>query len=147
MSLATATGETADVVGLSVSNAFRTNFYACGGPKGASLSIVLVDPDGTELASRTKNLGAWMPFLANMVNFMPTDADYDNGTLRVTVTDGSAVVGASKVDEASTDPTTLESSAATGECSRVPPVPVGELCWLVYCVSQMRHYSEPFSHG
>lgn len=113
-SLATAIGETADVVGLAVNASFRTNFYACAGSEGAQMSLVVVDPAGVEIAAGTKNLRAWEPFLQRINNVLET-GEFDDGTLRVTVNAGSAVVGASKVDNASTDPTTLESSVA--ECS------------------------------
>lgn len=112
--IATAAGETADTVGLAVNDSFRTNFYACAGAEGAMMDLSLVDPDGVEIASGTKSLQPWMPFLKNIKSFLGTD-DFDDGTLRVTITSGSAVTGASKVDNASTDPTTLESSFA--ECS------------------------------
>jgi len=121
MTQATEEGETADVLGLSVNDAFRTNFFACAGPDGVSMSLSLVGPDGSELASRTRTLGAWMPVLQNMNGFMPVDGGFDNATLRVLVTAGSAVVGASKVDEGSTDPTTLESSVT------VDAIPVGDV--------------------
>jgi len=111
MGLATASGERTDVVGLSSNSQFRTNFYACAGPDGATLDMVLVAPDGTEIATKNKTLQAWMPFLKRIDQLMAS-GDFDDGTLRVTVTDGSAVVGASKVDSASSDPTTLEGSVS-----------------------------------
>jgi hypothetical protein len=46
-------------------------------------------------------------------------ANFDNATLVVDVSFGSVVVGASKVDNASTDPTTLESDATTGGSASV----------------------------
>ncbi len=109
MGLATASGGRTDVVGLSSNSQFRTNVYACAGPDGATLDMVLVAPNGTEIATKTKTLQAWMPYLKRIDQLMAS-GDFDDGTLRVTVRDGSAVVGASKVDSASSDPTTLEGS-------------------------------------
>lgn len=111
--LATASGARSDIVGLSSNSQFRTNFYACAGPDGATLDMVLVDPEGAEIATKTKTLQAWMPFLKRIDQLMVT-GDFDDGTLKVTVTEGSSIVGASKVDSASSDPTTLEGSVAAG---------------------------------
>ncbi len=109
--LATASGGRTDIVGLSSNSQFRTNVYACAGPDGATLDMALVAPDGTEIATKTKSLQAWMPFLKRIDQLMAS-GDFDDGTLRVTVRDGSAVVGASKVDSTSSDPTTLEGSVS-----------------------------------
>lgn len=109
--LAITSGERSDIVGLSFNAQFRTNFYACAGPNGATLDMVLVTPDGAEIATKTKTLQAWMPYLKRIDQLMNC-GNFDDGTLRVTVTDGSAVVGASKVDDASSDPTTLEGSVS-----------------------------------
>ncbi len=111
MPSATTEGGRSDIVGLSSNSQFRTNFYACAGPDGATLDLVLIDPSGEAIATRTKTLGAWMPFLKRIDQLMAT-GDFDDGTLRVSVNAGSAVVGASKVDNASTDPTTLAGSTA-----------------------------------
>ena len=118
MTLATSVGETSDVVGLSFNSQFRTNVYGCAGPNGASLSMVLVEPDGSEIATKTKNLQPWMPFLQGIDQLMAS-GEFDDGTLRVTVTNGSAVVGASKVDEISSDPTTLEGSVSSSAVAEV----------------------------
>ncbi len=118
MSLATSVGETSDIVGLSVNSQFRTNVYACSGPSGASLSMVLVAPGGDEIATMTKTLQPWMPFLQRIDQLM-NSGDFDDGTLRVTVMDGSVVVGASKVDEISSDPTTLEGSVSSSGMTEV----------------------------
>jgi len=111
---ATQAGQTTSIVGLSqVAGAFRTNFYALAGADGASMVVSLLDPDGDELATNTLELEAYEPFLKRINQTVPTD-DFADGSLQVSVTAGSAVVGASKVDEMSTDPTTLESSAPLG---------------------------------
>lgn len=108
--LATAAGGWTDIVGLSSSGQFRTNVYGCAAGDGASLVLSLLAPDGTVLATTTKNLQAWMPFL-NGVDTLMGVGSFEAGSLRVEVTAGAAVVGASKVDNESTDPTTLEGTA------------------------------------
>ena len=113
VSLATKSGARTDIVGLSSNSQFRTNMYACAGPNGATLDMVLVTPDGTEIATVSKTLLAWMPYLKRIDQLMAS-GDFDDGTLRVTVTEGSSIVGASKVDIASSDPTTLEGSISSG---------------------------------
>ena len=108
---ATAAGRTADIVGLSnVSGVFRTNFYCLAGAEGASMNLELLNPDGSVLATGELELEPYEPYLKRIRQTLPV-ADFEQATLRVSVTEGSAVVGASKVDELSTDPTTLESSA------------------------------------
>ncbi|MEN8164715.1 MAG: hypothetical protein ABFS37_11350 [Acidobacteriota bacterium] len=116
--LATASGGRTDVVGLSSNSQFRTNVYACAGPDGATLDMVLVAPDGAEIATKTKVLQAWMPFLKGIDQLMAC-GDFDDGTRRVSVSAGSAVVGASKVDSASSDPTTLEGSVSSSGATDV----------------------------
>jgi hypothetical protein len=104
----------ATVVGLSFNSSFRTNIYATAGPDGADTVMRLVAPDGTELANASLTLGFWEPYLKRVDQVFPGVADFDNATLVVDVSFGSVVVGASKVDNASTDPTTLESDATVG---------------------------------
>jgi hypothetical protein len=111
--LSTAAGETTDIVGLSQNSQFRTNVYGCAGAEGAKLEFSLIAPDGTLLATGSRTLGAWAPFLRRTDQLLGS-GPFDEGTLRVTVTEGSAVVGASKVDRLSTDPTTLESAVRAG---------------------------------
>ncbi len=112
-SSATSGGRTTDVVGLSHGAVFRTNVYALAAGGGAAISFSLVDPGGEELASRNLQLEEWEPYLRSITDLFSGLVDFPHATLRATVTSGSAVIGASKVDNASTDPTTLESSVAT----------------------------------
>lgn len=113
LGLATTQGQVSDIVGLSQNSQFRTNVYGCAGPDGATLEFSLLAPDGSELATGGRSLGAWAPFLRRVDQLLGS-GPFDDGTLRVSVTSGSAVVGASKVDNLSTDPTTLESSVSSG---------------------------------
>ncbi len=112
---ATQEGQTTNVVGLSFTSNFRTNVYATAGPDGASIDFSLMDPDGIEIDSVTLDLpGAWEPYLRRVNQLFPGVANFDNATLQAEITSGFAVIGASKVDNASTDPTTLESAATGG---------------------------------
>jgi hypothetical protein len=111
---ATQAGSSTDIVGLSQNAAFRSNVYATAGSDGAIISFQLRDPMGAELATQTLTLEAWEPYLRRVNQLFQGLANFDNGTLHAEVTAGWAVVGASKVDNASTDPTTLESAATGG---------------------------------
>ena len=111
---ATAAGTTASVVGLSSNSSFRTNVYATAGANGATITFSLLDPAGTVFATKNQALAGWEPFLRRVDQVFPSAGNFDNATLTAEVTAGSAVVGASKVDNVSTDPTTLESSATGG---------------------------------
>lgn len=113
VSAATAAGDTATVVGLSSNATFRTNLYATAGPDGAVMNVRLVDPSGDEIASAPVTLRGYEPYLRNIAQAL-NPGDFAEGTLEVTVSSGAAVVGASKVDNGTTDPTTLESSVRAG---------------------------------
>jgi hypothetical protein len=108
---ATSSGSVATVVGLSYNSSFRTNIYATAGADGATMTLRLLDPSGSNIASFNLTLGAWEPYLRRVDQVFAGVANFDNATLTADVTAGSVVVGASKVDNASTDPTTLESNA------------------------------------
>lgn len=113
LSMATGSGNSTDIVGLAVNDSFRTNVYGCAGADGATITFALHSLNGTEIATADKTLRAWEPFLLG-ADVLLGSGDFDDGTLHATVSAGAAVLGASKVDEDSTDPTTLESSA---ECA------------------------------
>jgi hypothetical protein len=114
MSAATSSGTTATAVGLSFNSAFRTNVYATAGASGATVDFSLLAPDGSVIATATLTLGAWEPYLRRVDQLFAGVANFDNATLTAEVTAGSVVVGASKVDNATGDPTTLESDAVAG---------------------------------
>jgi len=111
---ATQAGQSTDVVGLSLNSAFRTNVYATAGAGGATINFSLLDPDGSAFDSVTLSLEAWEPYLRRVNQLFPGVVNFDNATLHAEVSAGSVVIGASKVDNASTDPTTLESAATGG---------------------------------
>ncbi len=119
---ATQSGGNATVVGLSYSSAFRTNVYATAGANGAIMALSLLNPDGTTLAAASLTLAAWEPYLRRVDQLFSGVANFDNATLVAEVSlgsSGSVVIGASKVDNESTDPTTLESDATTGGSASV----------------------------
>jgi hypothetical protein len=111
---ATSAGSTTNTVGLSKNAAFRTNVYATAGADGASIEFRLLEPDGDPLATANLVLEGWEPYLRRVDQLFNNLGDFDNATLEAKVNAGSAVIGASKVDQASTDPTTLESEATGG---------------------------------
>jgi len=111
---ATQAGSATDVVGLSQNASFRCNVYATAGATGAVINFSLRDPQGGVLASTALSLDEFEPYLRRVNQLFPGLANFDNATLHAEVTTGMAVVGASKVDNASTDPTTLESAATGG---------------------------------
>jgi hypothetical protein len=109
-----AAGQSTEVVGLTQGFGFRTNVYATAGPDGAVIDFTLVAPGGSPIATTTLSLEGYEPYLQRITRLFSGLADFDNASLRATVNSGLAVIGASKVDDASTDPTTLESSASGG---------------------------------
>jgi len=114
LEMATAAGDEAQVVGLTFNASFRSNVYGTAGPDGATVTFTLREPSGGNIATRNRTFDEWEPFLENVDSLFSNVNQFDDATLFVAVTQGSAVVGASKVDNASTDPTTLESTA---ECA------------------------------
>lgn len=109
LDMAISSGEGSDVVGLSENESFRTNVFGCAGEDGATLEFALRSLEGTEIATATKSLREWEPFLQK-VNELLGSGTFDNASLRVHVSAGSAIIGASKIDNTSIDPTTLEAS-------------------------------------
>jgi hypothetical protein len=119
---ATQSGGSTTVVGLSYNSAFRTNIYATAGADGATSVLSLLDPEGNVFATANLTLGAWEPYLKRVDQVFTGAPNFDNATLTVQVDAGSAVVGASKVDNESIDPTTLESEATAGGSASVDGV-------------------------
>jgi hypothetical protein len=111
---ATAADQSTEVVGLTQGFGFRTNIYATAGPDGAAIDFTLVATGGSEIASATLDLAGYEPYLQRITRLFSGLADFENASLRAEVSSGLAVIGASKVDDASTDPTTLESAASGG---------------------------------
>ncbi len=112
-SAALAAGGSTDIVGLAQNDAFRSNFFAVNtGSEAASITFTLTDPSGNQLASRAYTLPPYSAFYRNITDL--GGPSFDAGTLHAEVTAGQAIVVGSKVDNASGDPTTLESWWALG---------------------------------
>lgn len=113
---ATAAGQSTNAVGLTRNSRFRTNVYALAGANGASIDFSLLDPSGNTIASATLDLDAYEPYLRSVQQLFSGLGNFDDATLHASVTSGSAVIGASKVDndDDTGDPTTLESAATSG---------------------------------
>jgi len=120
---ATAAGQSSDVVGLVANADFRTNLYALAGEGGAVFVVSLRDASGVEMASRVYSLGPHQPMLGNILTELG-GPQFDRGSLHVEVTSGAAVVGASRVDEVSQDPTTLAGSWDCPEGGELEPAGV-----------------------
>ncbi|MEJ2737574.1 MAG: hypothetical protein P8189_29135, partial [Anaerolineae bacterium] len=73
------------------------------------MHLDLLDADGDLLDTALVTLEAYEPWLSYRTDLW-TVGTFDDGTLVVRVTEGSAVVLGSKTDEISKDPTTLESA-------------------------------------
>jgi hypothetical protein len=101
-------GDTTYVMGLLNDGTFYTNVFALAGADGATMTLDLLDPDGTLLDSATVELEAYEPWLTFRTDIWNVGS-YDDATLRATATAGSMVILGSKIDEESLDPTTLES--------------------------------------
>lgn len=106
-SAAVSSGGGTDITGLAQNSAFRSNFFAVNaGSSTATVVFHLMDPSGTELASRSYTLQPYAAFYKNVTDL--GGPSFDNGTLHVEVTSGSVIAVGSKVDNVSGDPTTLE---------------------------------------
>jgi len=103
-----------DIVGLASSTAFRSNILAVNTSSGStSVTFTLMAPNGSQLATRTYSLQPYSAFYASVTDLGA--GSFDDGTLHVEVSSGSAIVVASKVDNGPAgDPTTLEAWWAGG---------------------------------
>ena len=105
---ATVAGTSTHVLGLRSADDFRSNVYALAGIDGATVRLELIDPAGSRLTEAQLALGTHEPFLEPLTTVFPIPA-VDQATLLVHVVTGSVVVGASKIDNMTSDPTTLTS--------------------------------------
>jgi len=112
-SAATGAGETTTLMGLASTSSFYTNLFALAGADGVTMDLDLLDPDGEELDTATVTLEAYEPWLSFRTNLWDLGT-FENGTLLARVSDGSAVILGSKIDEDSLDPTTLETAFGAG---------------------------------
>lgn len=112
-SAATSAGETTTVMGLVSNSSFYTNIFALAGADGVTMDLDLLGPNGNVLDTAQVTLEAYEPWLSFRTDLWSVGT-YNDGTLLATVTAGSAAILGSKTDEASGDPTTLESSFGAG---------------------------------
>jgi hypothetical protein len=107
---ATRAGQTTTLMGLVSSSPFYTNIFALAGADGVTMDLDLLDPDGALLDTARVILDAYEPWLSYRTDLWDEET-YENGTLLVQVSAGSAVIMGSKTDETdeiNKDPTTLE---------------------------------------
>lgn len=122
-------GGTTDIAGLTHNSSFRTNIVLIDADGGGSTVVLsLRDSSGGEIGSRTYNLREFEPKLFSVTDLGATAVD--EATLHATVTSGSAVAVASKVDNdaATGDPTTLEAWTSAGAATTVDGVYHFEVC-------------------
>lgn len=94
-------------VGVTHDNRFRTNWYGVNTSEDETeLLVEVLDEDGTAIAEAEYTMAPYAPMLRSMDDL--DVGDVANATVRFTVTVGEGVFGASKVDRATDDPTTLE---------------------------------------
>jgi hypothetical protein len=106
-------------IGVSDNEAFRSNWYGLNItvddedlPVEAEVLVEVLDLTGEVLASSTFTMAPFAPMLRPVSDLGA--GNLDNATLRFTMLEGEGIFGASKVDELSNDPTTLE---AHWDCS------------------------------
>lgn len=101
-------------VGIIVGDSFRSNWYGLNltedddeEPEAAEVRVELLDGDGEVIASDTYMMPPMAPILRPVAELGV--ADVEGAALRFTMVEGEGLFGASLVDRASGDPTTLES--------------------------------------
>lgn len=101
------------VIAVSDDAGFRSNWYGMNitadeddEPEEAEVLVELLDESGDVLASETFTMAPMAPMLRPVANLGA--GDVENATLRFTMLEGEGLFGASKIDQASNDPTTLE---------------------------------------
>ncbi len=122
-------GSSTDVAALADNGAFRTNLFAVNTGDGpATVEISLHGADGTVLATKRYELE---PYAALYRNISDLGAgSFDEATLHAEAVAGTFIVVASKVDNASGDPTTLEAWWSCGGSE--PSGPGGKYIGNVY---------------
>ncbi|MCG6961662.1 MAG: hypothetical protein LJE95_00165 [Acidobacteria bacterium] len=116
-------GSPTDIVGLTdngtLPGTFRTNIFATNTSTSQTvITFTLVSTSGTQLATRTYTLEPYAAFYAPIGDLGA--GSFDNATLHVVVTSGSAVVVASKNDNTFSDGTTLEAWWKAGTAAATP---------------------------
>ena len=116
-------GSPTDIVGLTdngtLPGTFRTNIFGTNTSSSQTvITYTLVSTSGTQLATRTYTLEPYSAFYAPIGDL--GGGSFDNATLHVVVTSGSAVVVASKNDNTFSDGTTLEAWWKAGTAAGTP---------------------------
>jgi len=88
----------------------------------ASATLDLLDIQGSVIATTQETLGIYEAILPKLADLFPGNANVENATLRATVTNGSLVVGASRVNSGSGDPLTLAASSESSGAASVDGV-------------------------
>ncbi|HHQ49292.1 MAG TPA: hypothetical protein ENK19_10485 [Acidobacteria bacterium] len=106
-----------DIIGLTsngtASGTFRSNIFAVNTSSSATtLDVTLMDSSGATVATKSYTLQPYAAFYKKISDLGA--GNFDNGTLHVTASSGSAIVVASKNDNGSSDGTTLEGWWACG---------------------------------
>lgn len=119
-SSAISAGSDTDFVGLTDngtgSGTFRTNIFAVNTNAGSStVTFYLLDASGSQVASRSYTMQPYAALYKPVSDL--GGGSFDEGTIHAEVTQGSAIVVGSKVDNGSGDPTTLESWWGCGGAS------------------------------
>ncbi len=105
-------GDDSQILGVRHGDGYRTNVYLFdAGGDGATVTLTLVDSAATVLGAKTYTLQAYMPVLESVEHLGV--GSVASGTIRVTVDDGTVVVGASRISPTG-DPLTLEASRPAG---------------------------------
>jgi hypothetical protein len=100
--------------GATLNDSFYTNVFATAGANGVTMNLDLLDPDGDSLGTTVQlELDPYEPWLS-AVSDLWNVGNFDDGTVRASVTEGSMVMLGSKVDRLSKDPTTLEQAFGAG---------------------------------
>jgi len=116
-SVAVTAGNPTDIMGLTsngtASGTFRSNIFAVNTSSASTtLDVTLMDSSGATVATKSYTLAPYAAFYKKISDL--GGGDFDNGTLHVEVSAGSAIVVAAKNDNGSSDGTTLESWWAGG---------------------------------
>ena len=122
------------VLGIVDGSSHRTNLFLVDATgAGSSATVHLLALDGTTLASRSYQLGAFMPILEPLTIFGA--GPVVTARLQITVDDGAVIAGASRVANVSGDPVTLPATTpagAPGVAQCAPPEIVGLSARMVH---------------
>ncbi len=99
-------GPTTQAIGVASDSQYRTNFYAVNASDSAlTLTVSLLDADGTVHGSKTYSLDAWEPILKNITDV--TSTAVTGGMVSFNASGGPVLVGTSRVNNGTGDPLTL----------------------------------------